>query len=164
MFPVSFGGPPPLPANTSYASEASRASYPATAAAQAGAGSANYPASAVAHASWQVPAGLPGNSDHNEEISLSGSSIKNMDEGSLEQLRPVLLLRQLHGVTWAMATWSGPFLGDSPCCWADLDDASSPKQYFSKARPALGGRPCLPTSKLLYWVTIVMRAGARDSR
>ena len=64
-----------------------------------------------------------------------------MDEGSLEQLKPVLLLRQLHGVTWAMATWSGPFLGDSPCCWADLDDASSPKQYFSKARPALGGPP-----------------------
>lgn len=83
MFPVSFGGLPPLPANSSYASEASRASYPATAAAHAGAGLANYPASAVAHASWQVSAGLLGNSDHNEEISLSGSSIKNMDEGSV---------------------------------------------------------------------------------
>ena len=65
--PVSFGGPPPLPANTSYASEASRASYPASAAAHAGAGPANYPASAVAHASWQTPAGLPGNRGHMEE-------------------------------------------------------------------------------------------------
>ena len=50
--PASFGGPPPLPATTSYASEASPASYSA---------------SATAHASWQVPAGLPGNSGHLEE-------------------------------------------------------------------------------------------------
>ena len=66
--PVSFGGPPPLPANTSHASEASLASYPATAVAQAGAGQANYSASAVAHTGWQASAGLPGNEGHMEEV------------------------------------------------------------------------------------------------
>ena len=35
---------------------------------------------------------------------------------------------------------------------------------FQKLDRRWGGRPRLPTSKLLYWVTIVMRAGARDSR